>query len=257
MNLVADNIQVRYGGVVALDRVSVSVEPGRILAVVGPNGSGKTTLFNAITGLAPLAGGKVAMGADSLFGLSLDERVRRGISRTFQTPRYDPDMTLRETVLCGFFPLRRARLLGALCGAPSAMREARHMHARCDALIDAFGLTPLAEQPMGELPIAQIRLVDVARATAPQPRFLLLDEPAAGLSVPEQQRLAQEVRRLARSGIGVLLVEHNFDLVCRIADHLVVLERGKVLLQGTPNEVSRDPDFRAAYLGSIHAVEEQ
>lgn len=253
MNLVAENIKVRYGGVFALDGVSVSVEPGRIITIVGPNGSGKSTLFNAITGLAPLAEGHVAIGDESLLGLPLHQRVRRGISRTFQTPRYDADMTLMETVLCGFFPQRRTRLLAAVCGAPSARREAREARARCEHLLETFGLAHLAHQMMGELPIAQIRLVDVARAIAPQPKYLLLDEPAAGLSVAEQERLADEVRSLARAGIGVLLVEHNFDLVCRVADHLIVLERGRMLVQGTPDEVSRDPGFRAAYLGSMHA----
>src|SRR5690606_30151833 len=126
------------------------------------NGSGKSTLFNAITGLAPLAEGSVSIEGESMLGKGLHERVCRGISRTFQTPRYDPDMTLRETVLCGFYPRRRAGLLGALCGAPSALREGAHVLELCDRLIESFGLSHLAEQTMSELPIAQIRLVDVA-----------------------------------------------------------------------------------------------
>lgn len=250
MKLQARNIVVRFGGVMAVGDVSVQVEPGRIVAVVGPNGSGKSTLFNAITGLVTLGGGDVLIGDDSVLGLPMHRRVRRGISRTFQTPRYDPDMTLRETVLCGYFPLRRTGLLGAVGCLPAARHEARLFQQRCEALVESFGLGAVADTPMSELPIGHIRMVDVARAMAAQPKFLLLDEPAAGLSLAEQARLSSEVRRVAASGVGVLLVEHNFDLVCQMAEHLLVLDRGKVLLEGPPGFVSADAGFRQAYLGS-------
>lgn len=250
MKLEAHHIQVRFGGVVAVDNVSVTLGTGHIVSVVGPNGSGKSTLFNAITGLVTPAAGEVKVDGESLLAEPMSRRVRRGISRTFQTPRYDPDMTVRETVLCGYFPLRRTGLTGTILCTPSARREAREMELRCDALVDSFGLGAYAATPMSELPIGYIRLVDVARAMAAQPKFLLLDEPAAGLSRPEQAMLANEVRRLARTGVGVLLVEHNFDLVCQLAEHLLVLERGKVLLEGSPDVVSANSGFRRAYLGS-------
>ena len=250
MKLEAQHIVVRFGGVVAVDDVSVTLPAGQIVSVVGPNGSGKSTLFNAITGLVSPAAGEVLVNGESLRSLPMSRRVRRGISRTFQTPRYDPDMTVRETVLCGYFPLRRTGLIGAILCTPPARREAREMEECCDALVESFGLKAYADTPMSELPIGQIRLVDVARAMAAQPQFLLLDEPAAGLTLPEQAMLANEVRRVAGSGVGVLLVEHNFDLVCQLAEHLLVLERGKVLLEGTADFVSADPGFRQAYLGS-------
>jgi len=255
VTLEARNIQVRFGGVTAVDDVSVILHAGRIVSVVGPNGSGKSTLFNAITGLVTTAAGEVRIEGESLADEPMSRRVRRGISRTFQTPRYDPDMTVRETVLCGYFPLRRTGLLGTIFCTPAARREALEMEARCDALVESFGLRDCADTPMSELPIGYIRLVDVARAMAADPKFLLLDEPAAGLSLVEQTMLANEVRRVARAGIGVLLVEHNFDLVCQLAEHLLVLERGKVLLEGTPDFVSADPGFRQAYLGSTSEQE--
>lgn len=250
MKLEARQIVVRFGGVVAVDNVSVTLSTGNIVAVVGPNGSGKSTLFNAITGLVSPADGNVLVDAQSILQVPMNHRVRRGISRTFQTPRYDPDSTVRETVLCGYFPLRRSRLLATMFCTPGALREAREMELRCEALIDSFGLGPHADTLMSELPIGQIRLVDVARAMAAQPKFLLLDEPAAGLSLPEQSKLTAEVRRVANSGVGVLLVEHNFDLVCQLAEHLLVLERGKVLLEGSAAHVSADARFRQAYLGA-------
>ena len=250
MKLEARQIVVRFGGVVAVDDVSVSLAPGSIVAVIGPNGSGKSTLFNAITGLVSPSDGEVRLGGASLLQAPMNRRVRMGISRTFQTPRYDPDSTVRETVLCGYFPLRRSGLISTMFCSPPALREARAMEARCEELIDSFGLGPHAGTLMSELPIGQIRLVDVARAMAAQPQFLLLDEPAAGLTLPEQSMLAGEIRRVARSGVGVLLVEHNFDLVCQLAEHLLVLERGKVLLEGDADAVSTDARFRQAYLGA-------
>jgi ABC-type branched-subunit amino acid transport system ATPase component len=250
MKLQASDIQVRFGGVVAVDGVSVTLETGHIVSVVGPNGSGKSTLFNAITGLVTPVAGEVRIDGESVMAEPMSGRVRRGISRTVQTPRYDPDMTVRETVLCGYYPLRRTGLAGTIACTPNARREAREMDERCDALVESFGLASYAGTQMSELPIGYIRLVDVARAMAAQPKFLLLDEPAAGLSRSEQAMLIHEVRRVSRSGVGVLLVEHNFDLVCELAEHLLVLERGKLLLEGTPEVVSIDPKFRQAYLGS-------
>ncbi|MDM0014918.1 ATP-binding cassette domain-containing protein [Variovorax sp. J22P168] len=255
MKLEACNVVVRFGGVVAVDDVSVALAPGRIVSVVGPNGSGKSTLFNAITGLVPMAQGEVRIDGRSLLDLPMNKRVRRGISRTFQTPRFDPDMTVRETVLCGYFPLRRTGLLAVCLQTSAARREAAEMHDRCDALLESFGLAAYARTPMSDLPIGQIRLVDVARAAAAQPQYLLLDEPAAGLTTAEQTMLSNEVRRVAASGVGVLLVEHNFELVCQLAEHLIVLERGRMLLEGTPDVVSADPFFRRAYLGVTEELE--
>jgi branched-chain amino acid transport system ATP-binding protein len=239
VKLDAKDIVVRFGGVVAVNSASVSIEGGTIRAVIGPNGSGKTTLFNAITGLAPLTGEQ-----------PLHQRVRQRVSRTFQTPRFDPTMTLGEAVLCGFYPLRKSGFFAALSGMPASVREARHFRQKCDALLDSFRILQLAKTPMGELSMGLIRLVDVARAMAADPAFLLLDEPAAGLSSGEQATLMTEIRRVAAHGVGVLLIEHNFEMVTGLAEHLTVLERGSVLIRGTPEVVSADEGFRAAYLGS-------
>jgi len=250
VKLDAKDIVVRFGGVVAVNSASVSIEGGTIRAVIGPNGSGKTTLFNAITGLAPLTGGSVSIDGKLLGEQPLHQRVRQRVSRTFQTPRFDPTMTLGEAVLCGFYPLRKSGFFAALSGMPASVREARHFRQKCDALLDSFRILQLAKTPMGELSMGLIRLVDVARAMAADPAFLLLDEPAAGLSSGEQATLMTEIRRVAAHGVGVLLIEHNFEMVTGLAEHLTVLQRGSVLIRGTPEVVSADAGFRAAYLGS-------
>lgn len=250
MSLCAIDIKVNFGGVIALESVTVRLERGQILSVVGPNGSGKSTLFNAITGLVPLAHGHVSLAERDLHGLPMHRRIRLGISRTFQTPRFDPDLTVRETVMCGFFTSARSGLMASLMQSKRNQQETKIALDRCNAILDRLHLASLAESRMAELAIAQIRLVDVARAIAPNPQFLLLDEPAAGLTVPEQDMLTEQVRRIAKSGIGVLFVEHNFDLVRRLADDMVVLDRGKILIEGKPDTVSAHPDFVEVYLGS-------
>jgi ABC-type branched-subunit amino acid transport system ATPase component len=250
MSLCATDIKVNFGGVIALNSVTVRLERGQILSVVGPNGSGKSTLFNAITGLVPLAQGHVSLAGRDLHGLPTHRRVRLGISRTFQTPRFDPDLTVRQTVMCGSFASARSGLIGSLLQSHRSRQEVKLAFECSNGILDQLNLMSLADSRMGELSIAQIRLVDVARAVAPSPRFLLLDEPAAGLTVPEQDMLTAQVRRIAKSGIGVLFVEHNFDLVRRLADDMVVLERGKILIEGKPDTVSTHPDFIEVYLGS-------
>jgi ABC-type branched-subunit amino acid transport system ATPase component len=250
MILNAHDVTVRFGGVVAVDRVSIGLNTGSICAVIGPNGSGKSTLFNAFTGLVPCSEGQISIDGEVLANEQFHRRVKRKISRTFQTPRFDSSMSTRDAVLCGYFPRRRIGSIRTMLGLPSAKREEAACRIECQALLKTFRLDHLSELPMAELSMGQIRLVDVARAMAAQPKFLLLDEPAAGLSQSEQITLADEIRRVASEGVGVLLVEHNFDLVTRLAESLVVLERGKVLLRGTPDQVRNDATFRRAYLGT-------
>jgi ABC-type branched-subunit amino acid transport system ATPase component len=197
-----------------------------------------------------LAGGGVALDGSSLAEHPPYDRIARGISRTFQTPRFSPELSVRDTVLCGFYPKSKSSLLAALLRGPAMAKEETELSREADRLLDGLGLLNLADRTMGDLPLGLIRLVDIARAMAANPSYILLDEPAAGLSRSEQATLVEQLRRLAGQGMGVLLVEHNFPLVKSIASNIVVLERGRVLIQGRPEEVSRDPEFVRAYLGS-------
>ncbi|EER62059.1 ABC transporter related protein [Acidovorax delafieldii 2AN] len=250
MSIEVENISVQFGGVHALKDISVRVDPGRIVTVIGPNGSGKSTLFNSITGLVAVDQGTVCIDGQNLARVPAWQRIGRGLARTFQTPRFDPRVCVEDAVLCGFYPVSRAGILGAMLRLPVVARQERAFSAACDRILDDFGLDGLRHASLGELPMGMVRLVEVARAIANKPRYLLLDEPAAGLTRAEQQLLSSEIRRIAASGVGVLLVEHNFAMVRSLSDHTVVLDRGALLAQGHPEELMRDPAFVAAYLGS-------
>lgn len=250
MSISVQGVSVRFGGVVAVNKVSLEVETGRVTSVVGPNGSGKSTLFNSISGLVNLAEGSVFLDGKPMAGLSSAERVAGGIARTFQTPRFDPKESVEHAVLCGFYPRAKAGLLATMLRLPSAIREEHELMQGCERILRDLNLLDLRHVPLGELSMGQVRLVEVARAIANEPRYLLLDEPAAGLSRAEQRVLAGEIRRLVERGLGVLLVEHNFNLVRDLSQHVLVLDRGKPILEGLPQDIEANPDFASLYLGS-------
>lgn len=250
MSLELRDVTVRFGGVTAVDRASLTLERSHVLSVIGPNGSGKSTLFNSISGLVPLVEGSISIDGRELRHIEPSNRIALGLARTFQTPRFDPSSTVEHAVLCGFYPVARVGLLASMLRLPAAAREERKLLVDCHRLLGDLGLYELRHAVLGGLSMGQIRLVGVARAVANNPKYLLLDEPAAGLSRPEQHGLAEEIRRLASSGIGVLLVEHNFSLVRALAERVLVLDRGRVLLEGRPEDLERNDEFVDLYLGN-------
>lgn len=250
MTIQVNDITVRFGGVVALKNVSLTVASGGILSIVGPNGSGKSTMFNAITGMVKPTQGTVNVDGSRIDGMSAHRRIAMGLARTFQTPRFDPQVTVREAVMCGFYPVAKASIFGSLVRLPRAAAEERAFRVRCDEILSDLKLSEFRGLQMNELPMGRVRLVEVARAVANDPQYILLDEPAAGLGRDEQRMLALEIRRLAERGVGVLLVEHNFNLIRELAEHVVVLKEGEVLLEGAPSEIAKDPAFIEVYLGS-------
>ncbi|MFG1230337.1 ABC transporter ATP-binding protein [Xanthobacter wiegelii] len=250
MTISIQDVSVRFGGVTAVNKVSLEVLPGRVTAVVGPNGSGKSTLFNSISGLVRLAEGSILVDGRTTAGMAPSDRVSLGIARTFQTPRFDPKENVEHAVLCGFYPRARSGLLATMLHLPWAAREEQELREGCRRILRDLNLFDLRDVPLGELSMGQVRLVEVARAIANEPRYLLLDEPAAGLSRYEQQVLADEIRRLARAGLGVLLVEHNFALVRELSEHVLVLDRGKPMLEGAPRDIEANQQFVSLYLGS-------
>lgn len=250
MSIEVSRITVQFGGVTALKEVSLRVDSGRIVTVIGPNGSGKSTLFNSITGLVKVASGTVSIDGVDVSETPAHRRIAQGLARSFQTPRFDPKVSVEDAVLCGFYPVSRAGILASMLRLPHTAHQERLFSERCSQILMDFGLSDLRHAALGELPMGQVRMVEVARAIANQPKYLLLDEPAAGLTRTEQDLLGAEIRRVAASGVGVLLVEHNFGLVRSLSDHTVVLDRGALLLEGNPEELMRDPIFISAYLGS-------
>lgn len=250
MALMAQSVSVHFGGVVALSDITVGFESGVVSGVVGPNGSGKTTLFNALAGFVRLAEGTVVMDEQPLDRLRPYQRLQPGIlARTLQTPRSDPDMTVRESILCGFYGSLRAGMLRSMLRTPAVRRGEARARRQVDDIIGALGLGPFADMRVGGAPIGIVRLTDVGRAMAADPKYLLLDEPAAGLDEEERARLAAKIVDVARSGVGVVLIEHNFPLIRLVCDVVTVLNNGEQIAHGTPGEVSRDPQVVDAYLG--------
>lgn len=254
MSLCATGVSIRFGGLVALNDVAVSVSPGEIVGLVGPNGAGKTTLFNCLTGVARPQEGRVELEGQDISHLRLEHRVRLGIGRTFQTPRLDLEASVADAVMLGFYPRLKQSILSACLPFSNARRTEDDLSARARQLIAEFQLTDDPELPAGELSLGHLRLLEVARALASEPRYLLLDEPAAGIDDVDRDLLAQAIGKAAVRGLGVLLVEHNVGFVADLSHRMVALVSGEVVAQGNPAEVVADPQVIGAYLGVQHVA---
>jgi branched-chain amino acid transport system ATP-binding protein len=245
------DIGVRFGGLVALEGVSVDVPPDSVVGVIGPNGAGKTTLFNVICGFVrPNAGTLTLDGAP--FRPRPHDLVRHGIGRTLQGLGIFAGLTVLENVMVGATVTARAGIGAALLGLPASDRDERALRARAMATLEELGIAAHAGTPAGALPFGVRKRVALARALAGEPRLLLLDEPASGLGGEDVDELAALMRGLPTRATptAVMLVEHHMDLVMRVCDRIVVLDFGRVIAAGTPDEVRDDPAVNDAYLGA-------
>ena len=242
-------VSKRFGGVIALNEVSLSLQPGAVHAIVGPNGSGKTTLLNLISGYYPLDSGSVQIGGADIAGLDAVRIARSGVRRTFQTPKLIAELDVLQNVMLGAFSDEAAGLVAIGLGLPAARREARERRAEAMHYLQFVGLQKRANDPAGDIPHGQQRLVEIARALVGRPGLLLLDEPAAGLSLSELDGLSQLVSEIAKLGTTVVIVEHHLELVANLCRSVTVLEGGRVLASGTPEAVFNDETVMAAYMG--------
>jgi ABC-type branched-subunit amino acid transport system ATPase component len=249
-------VEVRFGGLIALSGVSLEAPRGRITGLIGPNGAGKTTLFNVCCGFRRPDEGRISLDGVHISDASPARRARLGLGRTFQRMELFGSLTVRENIELaaeaahiGDDPLTQ---LGLSAGS----RRVRHStRAIADDLLEETGLTPLANRLAGEISTGQGRLVELARALARGPRTLLLDEPSSGLDVAESHEFAELLVRLVRGrGLGILMVEHDMSLVLTICEWIHVLDFGRPLMNGTPDEVRRSEEVRAAYLGQQGAA---
>jgi branched-chain amino acid transport system ATP-binding protein len=248
-----DTVTRRFGGLVAVDSVSLEIAPGGVTAIIGPNGAGKTTLFNCISGFTEPSAGRVHFAGADITGLAAEEIARRGLVRTFQLVQLFEKLTVLENVKVG----RHLHTKGGLLSALMPLRG-RAIEASVDAyardLLKRTGLDAQAGTEAGVLPYGQKRLLEIARALAAEPKLLMLDEPAAGLNRGETTRLAELIREIVKLGVTVLLIEHDMSFVMNIADRVAVLDFGKLIATGTPAEVQKNPDVIAAYLGTMEAA---
>jgi branched-chain amino acid transport system ATP-binding protein len=248
-----DGVTRRFGGLVAVDAVSLDIAAGGVTAIIGPNGAGKTTLFNVISGFMAPSAGRVEFAGEDITGLAAEDIARRGLVRTFQLVQLFENLTVLENVKVG----RHLHTAGGLASALLPHR-ATPIEAGVEAfsrdLLNKVGLEAHAGTLAGVLPYGQKRLLEIARALAAEPKLLMLDEPAAGLNRGETTRLAELIREIVARGITVLLIEHDMSFVMNIADRLAVLDFGRLIAAGTPSEVQKDPNVIAAYLGTMDAA---
>jgi branched-chain amino acid transport system permease protein len=244
----------RFGGVAALSDVSLSIRAGSVYAIVGPNGSGKTTLLNLVTAYYKADAGTARLDNEELLGRSPGAIARRGVGRTFQTPKLLPDLSVLENVMLGGYAAERASVAEVALRLPRSRREAARQRQKAAHYLRFVGLDGRLHLKAGELPHGQQRLAEIARALIGNPRLLLLDEPAAGLSMDELDRLAALIKSIVAQGTTIVIVEHHLDLVGAICESVAVLDRGTVLAQGTPAEVFAHPAVLSAYMGSHASV---
>jgi ABC-type branched-subunit amino acid transport system ATPase component len=245
------NITVRFGGLTAVDKVGVDVYAGEVTGLVGPNGAGKSTLFAALSGLIRPQEGTVWMNGAEITRLSAQQRARRGLARTFQHPEMFTGLTVRENLTIAYRSrFARRRLWTDLVTGGGLRRAPRAETEAIDRLAALVGLEPLLHRlPLG-LPLGSCRLVELARSLATEPTVLLLDEPFSGLDGGETEQLVASLRRvIAEQHVGVLLVEHDVELVLGLSRRVSVLDFGQLIAEGTPAEIRQDPAVRAAYLG--------
>ncbi len=242
-----DGLTKRYGGILAVDRVTMRVEAGEVRAVIGPNGAGKTSLFHLITGVVKATEGQVRFAGQDVSALPAHARCQLGMSRTFQITALFPEMPARDNTRLAA-QARDARRWLPLGGRAVFASAAK----RGDAALERLGLTHIAHRPAGLLSHGDQRLLEVAMALAQQPRLLLLDEPTQGLSVEETAQAMEVLSTLFAAGdLTVLLVEHDMEVVFRLAQKITVLHRGATIADGDPDTVRADPNVQSAYLGGL------
>ena len=250
MSLGTRGITKRFGGLTALSQVSLELKAGEVHGLIGPNGSGKTTLLNLLSGYYRSDGGEITLDESGISLASVQQRANLGIARTFQKPRLLPTLPVLDNAMLGGWRDTRAGFLASAFLLPQVRTDERDLRARAEELLHGVGLSHAINRRANLLEHAEQRFLEIARALAQRPRFVLLDEPAGGLTDAEIEHLGAVIQIMRDCGIGVLLVEHHTDFVFRVSDRVTTLDVGAVIKHGTPDEVRRDPEVIRVYLGA-------
>ncbi len=244
------DLSIHFGGVKAVQNVSFNIDAGIVYSVIGPNGAGKTTLFNLITGVYKPTTGEIRLDGEAIHGKSPNELARRGVARTFQNLQICMNMSAIENVMVGAHLRLDRNLVKAALRFPSLKQRDRTLRDEAAQLMDFVGLAQYVETRADAMSYGALKRLEIARALAMKPRLIFLDEPAAGLNPKETIEVDHLVRKIADSGITVVLVEHDMKMVMNLSDRILVLDYGKKLAEGSGEEIRKNPDVIAAYLGA-------
>lgn len=244
-----DHLMLRFEGLIATNDVSMEIEENKVTALIGPNGAGKTTLFNQIAGVYKPESGHIFLDGEDITGLKPYEICDKGITRTYQVIKLFSGMSVLDNVLVGMHTRIKRNFWADVFHFPKTRKSEKESKEKAMKLLELVGLEKYASYPAGALAYGQQRLVEIARALASNPKIILLDEPAAGMNSAEKVELNNRIRKIIEMGTTVLLVEHDMSLVMNIADKIYVINSGKNLADGTPEEIANNPDVIEAYLG--------
>lgn len=257
--LSASDLSISFGGVRAVDSMSLELWPGEVVGLMGPNGAGKTTFFEMISGFLTPRSGSVHFGGEDITRLPVHERANRGIARGFQDARLFPSMTVEETIQLSLdrHLAGRVDLAGMLLGFGSARRAERWVARRAERIIDRYGLRPYCDKPASALSTGTRRVLEIAVVMAQEPALILLDEPTAGVAHAESEALARLLAQLRKDeGLSILLIEHDVPMILGLSDRIYVMDAGRLLAEGSPQEIENDPLVLESYFGTRAAAAE-
>ena len=256
--LTTNDMTKRFGGLVAVDSLNVEIEENSIHSIIGPNGAGKTTIFNCITGFYKAEEGSIIFDNHSLLGLLPDRIVHLGVSRTYQNIRLFPNLTAKENILVGLHSHLKSGFLGIVLNLPNTQKEEKDAAQEADRLLGFINMNGKGDFMAKNFPYGEQRRLEIARALAARPKLLLLDEPTAGMNPSETQGMMDFIQHLRDElGITIILIEHQMRVVMGISEIVTVLDYGKKIAEGTPEEIRNNPDVIEAYLGRGSAAEMQ